>query len=128
MDADGSNIEVLLSVSCNPSRVGMGLAWSPNRSKIAIDYHVIDVVNNDIYVIDVPAMDEDEGGEIKLPTVTAPLTSEVHQTPYNLTEEIIVMKKRVHSEIQAAEMAVPVSKSREAYNYENGPDHFRASL
>jgi len=60
MDADGSNKEVLLSVPCNPSRVGMGLAWSPDGSKIAFNYHVIDVVNNDIYVIDVPAMDEDK--------------------------------------------------------------------
>ena len=60
MDADGSNKEVLLSVPCNPSCVGMGLAWSPDGSKIAFDYHMIDVINCDIYVIDVPAMDEDE--------------------------------------------------------------------
>jgi Tol biopolymer transport system component len=29
----------------------MGLAWSPDGSKIAFDYHRIDVVNSDIYVI-----------------------------------------------------------------------------
>ena len=53
MDADGSNKELLLSVPCDPSRVGMGLAWSPDGSKIAFDYHMVDVVNSDIYVIDV---------------------------------------------------------------------------
>ena len=56
MDADGSNKELLLSVPCDPSRVGMGLAWSPDGSKIAFDYYMIDVVNSDIYVIDVPAI------------------------------------------------------------------------
>jgi Tol biopolymer transport system component len=60
MDTDGSNKELLLSVPCNPSRVGMGLAWSPDGSKIAFDYHMIDVVNSDIYVIDIPVMDDDE--------------------------------------------------------------------
>nr|QNT35710.1 Tol-Pal system protein TolB [uncultured Methanosarcinales archaeon] len=58
MDADGSNKEVLRSVPCNPSRVVMGFAWSPDGSKIAFDYHIIDVVNSDIYVIDVPAMEK----------------------------------------------------------------------
>ena len=58
MDADGSNKEVLLSVPCNPSRVVMGFAWSPDGSKIAFDYNIIDVVNSDIYVIDVPAMEK----------------------------------------------------------------------
>ena len=53
MDADGSNKELLLSVPCDPSRVGMGLAWSPDGSKIAFEYDMIDVVNSDIYVIDV---------------------------------------------------------------------------
>ena len=56
MDADGSNKELLLSVPCDPSRVGIGLAWSPDGSKIAFDYYMIDVVNSDIYVIDVPAI------------------------------------------------------------------------
>jgi Tol biopolymer transport system component len=60
MDTDGSNKELLLSVPCNPSRVVMGLAWSPDGSKIAFDYHMIDVVNSDIYVIDMPVMDDDE--------------------------------------------------------------------
>lgn len=55
MDADGSNKELLLSVPCNPSRVGMGLTWSPDGSKIAFDYYMIDVVNSDIYIIEVPA-------------------------------------------------------------------------
>nr|QNO47341.1 Tol-Pal system protein TolB [Methanosarcinales archaeon ANME-2c ERB4] len=58
MDADGSNKELLLSVPCDPSRAGMGLACSPDGSKIAFDYHMIDVVNSDIYVIDVPAMEK----------------------------------------------------------------------
>lgn len=60
MDADGSNKELLLSVPCNPSRVVMGLVWSPDGSKIAFDYNIIDVVNSDIYVIDVPAMEKVE--------------------------------------------------------------------
>nr|QNO45756.1 Tol-Pal system protein TolB [Methanosarcinales archaeon ANME-2c ERB4] len=92
MDADGSNKELLLSVPCNPSRVGMGLAWSPDGSKIAFDYYMIDVVNSAIYVIDVPAMAADEGGEIKRPTETSPRTSEVYQTPDNLTEESLAIK------------------------------------
>ncbi len=58
MGADGSNKELLLSVPCDPSRVGMGLAWSPDGSKIAFDCYMIDVVNSDIYVIDVPAMEK----------------------------------------------------------------------
>jgi len=58
MDADGSNKELLLSVPCDPSQVGMGLAWIPDGSKIAFDYYMIDVVNSDIYIIDVPAMGE----------------------------------------------------------------------
>ena len=67
MDADGSNKELLLRVPYNPYSVGISLAWSPDGSKIALDYHLIGVVNSDIYVIDVPAMDEEEGGggEIK---------------------------------------------------------------
>ena len=60
MDADGSNKEVLLSIPCDPSRVGMGLAWSPDGSEIAFDYHMIDVVNSDIYVIDVQCSKGDE--------------------------------------------------------------------
>nr|QNO45878.1 Tol-Pal system protein TolB [Methanosarcinales archaeon ANME-2c ERB4] len=58
MDADGSNKELLLSVPCNPSRVVMGFAWSPDGSKIAFDCYMIAVVNSDIYVIDVPAMEK----------------------------------------------------------------------
>ena len=58
MDANGSNKELLLSVPCDPSRVGIGLAWSPDGSKIAFDCYMIDVVNSDIYVIDVPAMEK----------------------------------------------------------------------
>ena len=81
MDADGSNKELLLSLPYDPYTIGMGLAWSPDGSKIAFDCYMIDVVNNDIYVIGVPAMDEAEGGEIKRPTETSPLTSEVYQTP-----------------------------------------------
>lgn len=92
MDADGGNKEVLLSVPYNPYSVGISLAWSPDGSKIAFDYYRIGVVNSDIYVIDVLAMDEDEGGEIKQPTETPPLSSEVYQTPDNLTEESLAVK------------------------------------
>jgi len=61
MDADGSNKELLLSIPRNPSRVIMSsLEWSPDGSKIAFSYFAIDVENSDIYVIDVPAMDEDK--------------------------------------------------------------------
>ena len=82
MDADGSNKELLLRVLYNPYSVGISLAWSPDGSKIALDYHLIGVVNSDIYVIDVPAMDEE----------TSPLSSEVNQTPDNLTEESPAVK------------------------------------
>ena len=92
MDADGSNKALLLSLPYDPYSIGLGLAWTPDGSKIAFDCYMIDVVNNDIYVIDVPAMDEDEGGEIKRPTETSPLTSEVYQTPDNLTEESLAIK------------------------------------
>jgi TolB protein len=58
MDADGVNKELLLSIPCDPSRVGIGLAWSPDGLKIAFDCYMIGVVNSDIYVIDVPATKE----------------------------------------------------------------------
>jgi WD40 repeat protein len=82
MDADGSNKELLLSIPYNRYSVGISLAWSPDGLKIAFDYHIIGVVNSDIYVIDVLAMDEE----------TSPLSSEVNQTPDNLTEESPAVK------------------------------------
>jgi Tol biopolymer transport system component len=94
MNSDGSDEDLLLSI---PYNYGMmhDLKWSPDGSRIAFVWAPnvkFGWEKTDIYVIDVPAMAADGGGEIKRPTETSPPTSEVYQTQDNLTDESLAIK------------------------------------
>ena len=90
MDADGCDNRVLLHLLDSSGKID-DLAWSPDGSEIAFVFQP-DSGNRDIYVLDVPAMAADEMGEIKRPTETSPPTSEVYQTPDNLTDESLAIE------------------------------------
>lgn len=94
MNFDGGDKDLLLSI---PYNYGMmhDLKWSPDGSRIAFVWAPNVKFGwgmTDIYVIDVPAMAADGGGEIKRPTETPPPTSEVDQTRDNLTDESLAIE------------------------------------
>jgi len=94
MNSGGGDKDLLLSI---PYNYGMmhDLKWSPDGSRIAFVWAPnvkFGWEKTDIYVIDVPAMAADGGGEIKLPTETPPPSSEVYQTQDNLTDESLAIE------------------------------------
>jgi len=94
MNSDGGAKDLLLSI---PYTYGMmhDLKWSPDGSRIAFVWAPnvkSGCWKTDIYLIDVPAMAADGGGEIKRPTETSPPTSEVNQTRDNLTDESLAIE------------------------------------
>ncbi|MHC1599973.1 MAG: TolB family protein [Candidatus Methanospirareceae archaeon] len=93
MNSDGGDKDLLLSI---PYNYGMmhDMRWSPDGSRITFVWAPnvkFGWEKTDIYMIDVPAMAADGGGEIKRPTETSPPTSEVYQTPDNLTDESLAI-------------------------------------
>ncbi|MEA3283223.1 MAG: hypothetical protein U9Q68_11865 [Euryarchaeota archaeon] len=93
MNFDGGGKDLLLSILYNCGMMH-DLKWSPDGSRIAFVWAPnvkFGLEKTDIYMIDVPAMTADGGGEIKRPTETSP-TSEVYQTPDNLTDESLAIE------------------------------------